>query len=113
VFIRLKNTLHAWNHGTDEDFEMKPLEVKGSDAKIAWKIKGICRARNEDVRLIERLATRTDSLEKSKEPSIIGGDLILLYFDWKGKVYVTLTACRHVSWPVSSHMLRTPQIVHN
>jgi hypothetical protein len=56
------------------------------DAKYAYEIVGIYSALNEGVRVIERLATRTDFLGKSKKRSIIGGDLNLLYVDRKGNV---------------------------
>jgi hypothetical protein len=74
---------------TDEDFEMISVEVKRGDAKFTWEIIRIYRAPNEGMRVIERLAIRTDSLGKSKKRSIIGGDLNLPYADWKGKVDVT------------------------
>jgi hypothetical protein len=41
------------------------------------------------VRVIEKRATRTDCLGKSKKLSIMGGDLNLSYDDWEGNVDVT------------------------
>jgi hypothetical protein len=70
----------------DENFEMVAVDVKGMDAKFTRKVTGIYRAPNEDMRVIERLATRTDSLGKSTERSIIGGGLNVPYANWKGKV---------------------------
>jgi hypothetical protein len=43
---------------------------------------GIYRAPSEDMRVIERLAARTDYLGKSTKRSIIGEDLNLLSADW-------------------------------
>ena len=59
------------------------MEVKGSDPKCMWEIIGIYRAPNEDIRVIERLATRTGFLGNSIKQSIIGGDLNLPQVDWK------------------------------
>jgi hypothetical protein len=42
----------------DEDFEMIAVEVKGKDPRSAWDIVGTYRAPNEDIRVLERLATR-------------------------------------------------------
>jgi hypothetical protein len=42
----------------DEYFEMIADEVEVRDPKFAWKIVGVYRAPNEDVRVIERLAAR-------------------------------------------------------
>jgi hypothetical protein len=53
--------------------------VKGLDPQYAWEIMGICRALNEDMLTIERLAARTLPTR-----SIIGGDLNLPQVDWKG-----------------------------
>ena len=69
---------------TDEDFEMIAVEVKGRDPKFTWKIVGIYGALNEDMRVIERLAARTDYIGNSTKRSIIGGDLNLPFADWNG-----------------------------
>ena len=50
------------------------MEVKGSDPKCAWKIIGIYRAPNEDIRVIEKLAAKTGYLGNSTKRSTIGGD---------------------------------------
>jgi hypothetical protein len=68
----------------DEDFEMIAVEVKGRDPKLNWEIVGIYRAPNEDMRVIETLAARTDYLGNSTKRNIIGGDLNLPYADWNG-----------------------------
>ena len=60
------------------------MEVKGSDPKCAWKIIGIYRAPNEDIRVIEKLAAKTGYLGNSTKRSTIGGDLNLPQVDWKG-----------------------------
>jgi len=69
---------------TDEVFEMIALEVKGRNPKFAWEVVGVCRAPNEDMRVIERLAARTGVTGNSTKRSIIGGDLNLPYADWNG-----------------------------
>ena len=60
------------------------VEVKGRDPKFTWEIVGIYRAPNEDMRVIERLATRTGCTGNSTKNSIIGGDLNLPYAFWNG-----------------------------
>ena len=60
------------------------MEVKGSDPKCTWEIVGICRAPNEGMRVIERLAARTGFLGNSMKRSIIRGDLNLPQVDCKG-----------------------------
>jgi len=49
----LKITSIAGNYGL-KDFEMIAVEVKCRDPKFTWKIVGIYRAPNEDMRVIER-----------------------------------------------------------
>ena len=61
VFICVKNYIDCRVLWTDEGFEMVALEVKGRNPKFTWEVAGIYRAPYEDVRVIERLATRTDS----------------------------------------------------
>jgi hypothetical protein len=63
---------------------MMAVEVKGRGPMFKWQIVGIYRAPNEDMRVIERLAARTDYLGNSTKRSIIGGDLNLPYADWNG-----------------------------
>jgi hypothetical protein len=58
VFICVKNHIDCVQLWVDEDFEMIAVEVKGKDPRCAWGIVGIYRAPNEDVRVIERLATQ-------------------------------------------------------
>jgi hypothetical protein len=57
----------------DEDFEMIAVEVKGRDPKFTWGVVGIYRAPNKDMRVIERLAARTDYLGNFTKRSKIGG----------------------------------------
>ncbi|PNF32321.1 hypothetical protein B7P43_G14016 [Cryptotermes secundus] len=68
---------------------MIAVEVKGRDPKCTWEIVGIYRAPNEDMRVIERLAARADSLGNFTKRSIIAGDLNLPYADWNGNVQWT------------------------
>jgi hypothetical protein len=68
----------------DEDFEMIAVEVKGRDPKLKWEIVGIYRAPNENMRVMERLAARTDYLGSPTKCSIIGGNLNLPCADWNG-----------------------------
>jgi hypothetical protein len=58
--------------------------MKGRDPKFTWEIVGIYRAQNEDIRVIERLAARTDYIGNSTKRSMIGGDLNLPYANWNG-----------------------------
>ena len=60
------------------------MQIKGNDPKRTWEIVGIYRAPNEDTRVIEKLAAQTSFLGNSTKRSIIGGDLNLTQFDWKG-----------------------------
>jgi len=84
VFICVKNNIACSELWVDEDFEILAIEVKGSDPSYTWEIIGTYRAPNEDVRIIERLATRASSLGNSIKRSIIGGDLNLPQANWKG-----------------------------
>jgi hypothetical protein len=70
----------------DEDFEMTAVEVKGRDPKFKWEIVGIYTTPNEDMRVIERVAARTDYLGNATKRSITAGDLNLPYADWNGNV---------------------------
>jgi hypothetical protein len=63
----------------DEDFEMIAMKVKDTDTKFTLESVGIYRALNEGVRVIEKLATRTDSSGNSTKRIIIGDDLNLSY----------------------------------
>ena len=67
----------------DDDFEIA-IEVKVSDPKFTWEIVGIYRAPNADMRVMERLATRTGYTRNSTKRSSNGGDLNLPYADWNG-----------------------------
>jgi hypothetical protein len=73
----------------NEDFEMIAVEVKGKDLRCAWKIVGIYTAPNEDMRVLERLATRANNIGNFTKCSIIAGDLNLPYADWNGNVECT------------------------
>jgi hypothetical protein len=79
----------------DKDFEMIAVEVKGKDNKLAWEIVGIYGAPNEDMRVIERLATQTHFLGNSTKCSITGGELNMPYTDWNGK-WKALAEVRHL-----------------
>jgi len=61
VFNCVKICIDCRELWTDEDFEMVAVEVKGTNPKFIWEVVGIYRAPKEDMRVIERLATRTDS----------------------------------------------------
>jgi hypothetical protein len=89
VFICITNYVDCRELWTDDDFEMIAVEVKGRDPKFTWEIIRIYRAQNEDMRVIERLAARTDYIGNSTKGSIIEGDLNLPYADWNGH------ACRN------------------
>jgi hypothetical protein len=52
---------------------MIAIEVRGRDPKSAWEIVGIYRAPNDDMRVMERLAARTNVTGNSTKRSIIGG----------------------------------------
>jgi len=69
---------------TDEVFEMIAVEVKGRTSKFAWEVVGVYRAPNEDMRVIERSAARTELTGNSTKRSINGGDLNLPYADRNG-----------------------------
>jgi hypothetical protein len=85
VFICVKNYIACVELWVDEDFEMTAVEVTGRDPQFKWQIVGVYRAPNEDMRVIKKLAARTDYLRNSTTRSIIGGDLNLPYADWNGK----------------------------
>jgi hypothetical protein len=59
VFICVKNIIACSELWVDDEFEILAVEVKGIDPKCTWEIVGIYRAPNEDIRVIEKLATRT------------------------------------------------------
>jgi len=59
VFSCVKNYIDCRELWTDEDFEMVAVEVKGRDPKCTWEVVGIYRVPNEDMRVTERLATRS------------------------------------------------------
>jgi hypothetical protein len=63
---------------------MIAVEVKGGNPKFAWKVVGIYRAPNEDMRVIKSLAARFGFPGNSTKRSIIGGILNLPYADWNG-----------------------------
>jgi hypothetical protein len=89
VFIYVKKHIDCVELRVDEDFEMMAVEVKGKDPIYAWEIAGIYRAPKEDMRVLERLATRTDTVGNFTKRSIIAGDLNLPYADWNGNVECT------------------------
>ena len=62
-------------------YEMIAVEIiQGS--KNTWEIVVICRAPNEDMRFLEKLADWTGYTGRITKRSIIGGDLNLPYADW-------------------------------
>jgi len=65
----------------DEVYEIIAVEVNGRGPKITWEILGIYRAPKEDMRFLKKLAGRTGYMGRTTKPSIIGGDLSLLYAD--------------------------------
>jgi len=84
VFICVKNYIDCSVLWTDEVFEIIAVEVKGGNPKFSWEVVGVYTAPNEDMRVIERLATRTGFTGSSTKRSIIGGGLNLPYADWNG-----------------------------
>jgi hypothetical protein len=84
VFICVKDCIACAELWVDEDFEMIAVEVNGKDPKLTLEVVGIYRAPNEDMRVIERLAARTDYFGKSTKRSIIGEDLNLPSVEWNG-----------------------------
>jgi hypothetical protein len=84
VFICVKNNIACSELWVDDEFEIIPVEIKGSDPKCMWEIEGIYRAPNEDTWVIEKLVARTSFLGNSMMRSIIGCDLNPPQVDWKG-----------------------------
>ena len=66
----LKITSIAGNYGLMMIFEMIVVELKGRDPIFTWEIVGIYRAPNEDMRVIERLAARTEYIGNSTKRNI-------------------------------------------
>jgi len=84
VFICVKNFIDCTVLWTDEVFEMIAVEVNGRNPKFEWEVVGVYRAQNEDMRVLERLASRTGFTGNSTKRNITGGDLNLPYADWNG-----------------------------
>ena len=84
VFICIKNYITCTELWVDKVYELMAVEVKGRDPKITWEIVGICRAPNENMWLLEKLADWTGYMGRTMKHSIIGGDLIFPYADWNG-----------------------------
>jgi hypothetical protein len=89
VFICVRDCIACAELWMDEDFEIISVQVKGRDHKFIWEIEGIYRALNEDVRVIERLAARTDYLGNSTKRSLIWVHLNLPCIDWNGNAECT------------------------
>jgi hypothetical protein len=89
VFICVKDCIVCAEQWVDEDFEMIAVEMRGRDPKFTWEVVGIYKVPNKDMRVIERLATRTDYLGKSTKCRIIGEDLNLPSADWNGNAECT------------------------
>jgi hypothetical protein len=64
--------------------------VSGSIPKFSWKIVGIYKAPNEDMRVIEILAAWIGYMVSSTKCRIIGGNLNLCYADWNGNTECTI-----------------------
>jgi hypothetical protein len=71
VFICVKNHIDCLEIWADEYFEMIAVEVKGKDPRCAWEIVGIYRAPNEDMLVIESLATPADTTGNFTKRGII------------------------------------------
>ena len=84
VFIGVKNYIDCREIWVDEDFEILAVEIKGRYPIATWEIVGTYRAPNEDMGVLERLATRTGSTGNCTKRSIIGGDLNLPSVNWNG-----------------------------
>ena len=95
MFICVKNYIDCRELWTNEDFEMVAVEMKGRDPNFTWEIVGIYRAPNEDMRVIERLATRTGYTGNSTKRNIIGGDLNLTDADWS-ETRVVIVELKHL-----------------
>jgi hypothetical protein len=89
VFICVKDYIACTELWVYKDFQIIAAEVKGRDPKFTWEIIGTYRAPNEDMRVIERLAARTDYLGNSTKRSIIGEDLNLLSAERNGNAECT------------------------
>jgi hypothetical protein len=72
IFIYVKNKIDCRVLWTDEGFEMIAVEVKGGNPKFLWKVVGVYRSLNDDMRVIERSADRTGFSGNSTKRSIIG-----------------------------------------
>jgi hypothetical protein len=98
VFICVGNHIDCVELWVDEGFEMIAVEVKGKDPRCAWEIVGICRAPNEDMRVLERLATQADNIGHFTNRSIIAGDINMPNADWNGNEKYTTGAgiCKYI-----------------
>jgi hypothetical protein len=68
---------------------MIAVEEKSRDPKFTWEIVGIYKAPNEYMRVVERLAARTDYVGNSTKRSIVGEDLNLPCANWNGNAECT------------------------
>jgi len=86
--------------------------VKGKDPKYTWEIIVICRAPNEDMLAIERLAAYTLTTRNLTKRSIKGGDWNLPQADWKGdaeKASGFQATVNNLVWDnVYTHVVRGP-----
>jgi hypothetical protein len=89
VFICVKNFIACTELWVDEDFELIAVDVNVMDPKFTWKIVGTDRAPNENMRVIEKLAARTDYLGSSIKRIIMGRDLNMPSADWNGNAEYT------------------------
>jgi hypothetical protein len=86
VFICVKNYINCRELWVDEDFEVIAIEVKSRDPKFNWEIVGIYRAPNNDMGVLEKLATQTGYTGICTKCSIISFDLNLPSADWNGNM---------------------------
>ena len=70
---------------TDDELESIAVEINSRNHKINCEIIGVCRAPNDDTRVLERLADRTANTRNPDRRSIIRGDISLPRVDWNGK----------------------------
>jgi hypothetical protein len=69
---------------------MTAVEAKGTDPENTWEIVGIYRSPKEDMRLLEKLADRTENMGRTTKRSIIGGGIKLPNADWIGNAEIVI-----------------------
>jgi hypothetical protein len=68
----VKNVITCTELWVDEEAKMIAVEVKGTDQKYSWEIKGLYRAPNEDMFAIEKLVAHTQLTRHVAKGSIVG-----------------------------------------